>query len=79
MPNYNYTIRINCYDGTMDDTEALAMALHSLKYWREKGRKISSQGHEQSLSFLKRGVSTQCYSTKSGISISIHPEDQNHA
>lgn len=78
MPNYNYTIRINCYDGTMDDTEALALALHSLKYWREKDRKISSQGHEQNLRFLKRGVSTQCRSTKGGVSISIYPEDQNH-
>ena len=79
MPNHNYTIRINCYDGTMDDTEALAYSLHSLKYWREKGRKISNKGHEQSLSFLSRSVSTQCRSTKGGVSISIYSEDQNYA
>ena len=74
MPEW--TIRINCYDPTMDDTEALAMALHSLKYFREQERTISSQGHQQRLVFPKRGISTQCRSTKSGLSISIYPEER---
>ena len=72
MPKW--TIRINCYDPTMDDTEALDIALHSLRYYRKQERTISSKGHEQSLVFPKRNVSSQCRQTKSGLSISIYPE-----
>lgn len=74
-----YTLRVNCYDGTMDDTEALAMALHSLQYFRKEKRTISSKGYQQCLEFPKRGVSTQTRLTKTGLSISIYPEDKTHS
>ena len=72
MPGW--TIRVNCYDQTMDDTEALDIALRSLQYYQKQERTISSKGHEQTLVFPKRNVSSQCRQTKSGLSISIYPE-----
>ena len=72
-----FSIRINCHVPTLDNVHAMQFAQQSLKYWHEKGKGISKNGHEQCLEFTRQGVITHTKQTKTGVSISIYSVQDN--